>query len=140
MSDIPTSPDLKSEIADVIRAHRKRRDNGGESFTAYVKVREEAGRFTTVGGATVLIEAVVEFTPRYLYPNAGDEHHVEVAVRATCHGHGCIDPRLHENGPRNWLLDEDPDKPAEALLLCAQRAREWAQAHAAKCRAQAYTG
>ncbi|MFI6658100.1 hypothetical protein ACIBL8_21555 [Streptomyces sp. NPDC050523] len=141
MSDIPTAPDLKAEIADRIRAHRKRHDNGGKWFTPNVKDREEAGRFTTVGGALVLVEAVVEFTGKYVYapPSSGEEHRIEVGAVGECHGNGCTDPNFEETYNNYWLLGEDTDEAVTAALKTVHAAREWAQAHAEKCRAQAYT-
>ncbi|GHD70310.1 hypothetical protein GCM10010317_077360 [Streptomyces mirabilis] len=141
MSYIPTAPDLKPRIADTIRAHRKRRDNGGKWFTPNVKDREEAGQFNTAGGALILVEAVVEFTAKYVYapPSSGEEHRIEVGAVAKCHGNGCTGPEFEQTYNNYWLLDEDADEAAARVMEPVQAAREWAQAHAERCRAQAYT-
>lgn len=142
MQTIPTAPDVKTEIADRIRAHRKRRDNGGKWFTPNVKDRQEAGRYTTVGDALVTVTAVTSFTANAIWGSAapadGYEHRVEVAAIAACHGHGCTDPEFRRDDTGHFLLDADADVTAEAVLPYVQAAREWAQAHAEKCRAQAY--
>lgn len=143
MTYIPTAPDLKAEVADAIRAHRKRRDNGGKWFTPNVKDRQEAGRYTAVADALVTVTAVTSFTANAVWGSAdpvdGYEHRVEVGAVANCHGHGCIDPEFTATHSGHWRLEDDADRPAVRAVELVQKAREWAQAHAEKCRAQAYT-
>ncbi|MEV0220854.1 hypothetical protein [Streptomyces sp. NPDC050704] len=142
MSYTPSAPDLKTELADRIRSHRKNRDNGGRYFSPHVKVREEAGRFTAAGEAEVTVEALVSFSTKYVYDNPGshDEHRIAVGAVAKCHGNGCVAPDFEKNHAGHWLLEDDADKTAESSLPLVQAAREWAQSHAEKCRAQPYTG
>lgn len=143
MSYIPTAPDLKTGITAAIRAHRKRRDNGGKWFTPNVKERQETGRYTAVGGALVTVTVVTSFSANAIWGSADPanayEHRIEVDAIANCHGHGCIDPEFTATHSGHWLLADDADVPAERAVELARKAREWAQAHAEKCRAQAYT-
>ena len=142
MSYIPTAPDLKTEIADTIRRHRKSLANSKYATHSGIN-REEAGRFTAVGGALVTVQAVVAYVSKAVWgsadPGDGYERRIEVGARATCHGNGCTDPEFRQDDTGYFLLDADADVTAEAVLPYVQAAREWAQSHAEKCRAQAYT-
>lgn len=140
---IPTAPDLKTRVADRIRDHRKSRANGDRWFIAHRTAREEAGRFTTAGGALVTVDALAAFSQRAIWGSVdhpdGYEHRINVSAEAKCHGNGCTDPELRRDDTGYFLLDADADVTAEAVLPYVHKAREWAQAHAEKCRAQAYT-
>lgn len=141
MSYIPTAPDITHEVAETIRARRKQ----ASDLKAYDRMgtdRDEAGRYTCVGGALVTVQAVIKSSEHRAWigntPN-GFEQRVAVAAVAKCHGNGCIDPEFRRDDTGYFLLDADADVTAEAVLPYVQAAREWAQAHAEKCRAQAYT-
>lgn len=142
MSYIPTAPDLKIEVAETIRAHRKESANSNSRIGSYGTYRDEAGRYTATGGALVTVHATT--TIRNHYGIAGYSPApaplVEVGAVAKCHGHGCVDPEFTDKHADSWPLESDADVPAEAVLPLVQKAREWAQTHAEKCRAQAYTG
>lgn len=143
MSYIPTAPDLKIQIADRIRRYRKDVDNDNLRNSLLDRTgREEAGRYTTVGGALAAVYAEIRHRERYVYDPpefVGNEHRVEVAAIARCHGHGCTDPEFTATHSGHWLLKDDADVPAGRAVELVQKAREWAQAHAEKCRAQAYS-
>lgn len=142
MSYIPTAPDLKPRIADLIRRYRKTVANGDlRNSLLDERSREEAGRYTTVGGALVAVHAKVRHEEKYIYnpPNSGEEHRIHVGAVAECHGNGCTEPSFEQDVNNYWLLHEDADEPAARVMEPVQAAREWAQAHAEKCRAQAYT-
>lgn len=140
---IPTAPDVKTQVAGRIRSQRKSRDMGDRWFLPHRNAREKAGRFTTKGGALVLVEALAAFSQRAIWGSAdhpdGYEHRIHVSAEAKCHGHGCIDPDFQQYDTGYFLLDADADVTAEAVLPYVHKAREWAQAHAETCRAQAYT-
>jgi hypothetical protein len=138
---IPTTPDLKPQIADTIRGRRKQASN----INSYDRLgidRNEAGRYTTVGGALVTVEAVMRSSEHRVWkgnvPN-GYEQRVEVGAVAKCHGYGCTGHEFRKNDTGYFLLADDADETAQAALPYVQAAQEWAQAHAEKCRAQAYT-
>lgn len=142
MSIIPTAPDLKNEIAETIRARRKATASDSR-YSGRSVDRDEAGRFTTLGDALVTVEALVTLNPTRILsgPDYGSwEQRLEVGAVAKCHGHGCADPEFRMDISSYFLLSEDADKTAEYALPYVQKAREWAQAHAEKCRAQAYNG
>jgi hypothetical protein len=142
MSYIPTAPDLKIEVAETIRAHRKQiADRTSRHGGVYGTYRNEAGRYTTAGGALVAVHATTVIRERYgiVGYSPPPAIHVEVGAEAKCHGHGCTDPEFTDKNADSWPLEEDADLPAEAVLPLIQAAREWAQAHAEKCRAQPYT-
>ncbi|HEY9370395.1 hypothetical protein [Streptomyces sp.] len=144
MSYIPTAPDLKLRVADLIRRYRKSVDNGDmRNSLLDRRGREEAGRYTTAGGALVTVHAKVRHEEKYIYnpPTlVGYEQRVHVGAVAECHGNGCTDPTFEQNVNNSWLLHEDADEPAERVMESVKAAREWAQSHAEKCRAQAYNG
>lgn len=142
MFTIPTAPNLADEIADQIRRSRKQRDSGNNFVNYRGNTSEEAGRFTTAGDALVVVEALVTYSTGYIYnpPNSHDEHRVQVSAVAKCHGHGCTNPQHEQPTSPTFLLEDDADKTAQAALPLVQAAREWAQDHAEKCRAQAYNG
>lgn len=144
MSYIKTAPDLKPRVADLIRRFRKAVDNDTlRNSLLDRRGREEAGQYTTVGGAIVEVHATVHHSEKYSYspPNSGEEHRVEVGAVAECHGNGCTDPNFEQTVNNYWLLmTEDADEPAARVMEPVKAAREWAQAHAEKCRAQPYTG
>lgn len=143
MTYIPTAPDLKSRIADLIRRYRKAVDNGDmRNSLLDRRSREEAGRYTAVGGALVTVHAKVRHEEKYIYNpsvESGYEQRIHVGAVAECHGNGCTDPIFEQDVNNHWLLNEDADEPAARVMGPVQAAREWAQAHAEKCRAQAYT-
>ena len=144
MSYIPTAPDLKDELRDTIRAHRKYLATGSKYATHSGSNKEEAGRFTAVGGALVTVQAVLTYISKAVWgsadPGDGYERRIEVSAVANCHGHGCIDPEFRAEDDGFFLLAADADVTAEAALPYVQKAREWAQKHAETCRAQAYKG
>ncbi|MEU5108198.1 hypothetical protein AB0H07_39075 [Streptomyces sp. NPDC021354] len=142
MPYIPTAPDIKTKVADTIRARRKK----ASDLNAYIRFgtdRDEAGRYTTVGGALVTVEARVHSSEHRSWagnvPN-GYEQRVEISAVAKCHGNGCPSPDFMKEHSGYWPLDDDADKAADAIVPLVQQAREWAQKHAEKCRAQAYDG
>ncbi|NUS14088.1 MAG: hypothetical protein HOY69_22225 [Streptomyces sp.] len=142
MSYIPTAPDLKDELRDTIRAHRKSLTSS-KYATHSGSNKEEAGRFTAAGGALVTVQAVLTYISKAVWgsadPGDGYERRIEVSAVANCHGHGCTDPAFRAEDDGYFLLGADADVTAEAALPYVQKAREWAQAHAEKCRAQPYT-
>ena len=142
MPFIPSAPDLKVELADTIRRHRK--SLGTSKYATHSgNNKEEAGRYAAVGGALVTVEAVLSYISRAVWgsadPGDGYEKRIEVAAIARCHGYGCIDPEFRDDHDRHFLLGSDADVTAEAALPHVQKAREWAQKHAETCRAQPYT-
>jgi len=142
MTYIPTAPDLKPRVADLIRRYRKTLDNGDTRNSLLDRrAREEAGQYTTVGGALVTVHAKVHHEEKYIYnpSESGYEQRIHVGAVAECHGNGCTDPEFELDVNNFWLLHEDADEPAARVMEPVKAAREWAQAHAEKCRAQAYT-
>ncbi|MGW6531439.1 hypothetical protein [Streptomyces venezuelae] len=143
MTYIPTAPDLKFEVAQTIRARRKAiaaAADKGRSFYGSTD-HDEAGSFATAGGSQVTLHAVVRSSEeRKPGPVYGWEIQVRVGAAAKCHGHGCVDPSFEKQHDGRFLLDDDADVTAEAAVPLVQAAREWAQKHAEKCRAQPYTG
>lgn len=142
MTYIPIAPDLKFELTATIRAHRK--SLGTSKYATHSgSNKEEAGRYTAVGGALVTVQAELAYTSKAVWgstdPGDGYEKRIEVAAVGTCHGHGCTDPKFRADHPKHFLLHDDADVTAEAALPHVQAAREWAQKHAETCRAQAYT-
>lgn len=125
-----TAPDPARLVAELIRDARN-------WATSHFTSDETVGRFTTVGGATVEVRALAKIATKR-YPST--DRTVQVGAVASCSGHGCTNP-LHEPPLTDAVpLDDDADKSAEAVTPLVQAAREWAQKHAEKCRAQAYTG
>ncbi|WP_406123007.1 hypothetical protein OHQ89_12540 [Streptomyces canus] len=142
MSYIPTAPDLKVELADTIRRHRKSLTTSKYATHSGAN-KEEAGRYTTVGNSLVTVQAVLTYISKAVWgsadPGDGYERRIEVGAVANCHGHGCTDPKFSSDATGHFLLGADADVTAEATLPHVQKAREWAQKHAETCRAQAYT-
>ncbi|GAA1887937.1 hypothetical protein GCM10009837_07210 [Streptomyces durmitorensis] len=143
MSYIPTAPDLKFEIAQTIRARRRSiaaEADKGRSFYGSTD-HDEAGSFGTAGGGRVIVQAFVRSSEeRKSGPAYGWETRLRVGAVAKCHGHGCVSPDFTDQHDGHFALDDDADVTAKAALPHVQAAREWAQAHAEKCRAQPYTG
>ncbi|MEU6990351.1 hypothetical protein ABZ953_06770 [Streptomyces sp. NPDC046465] len=143
MTYISIAPDLKFEVAQMVRARRKAiaaEADKGRSFYGSTD-RDEAGSFGTAGGSQVTVHAVVRSSEeRKPGPVYGWEIQVRVGAVAKCHGHGCVSPDFEKQHDAHFLLDDDADVTAAAVLPMVQAAREWAQAHAEKCRAQPYTG
>lgn len=139
---IPIAPDIAHEVAETIRARRKKASDLN-SYDRMGTDQNEAGRYTTIGGSLVTVQAIVRTSEHRSWigntPN-GYEQRLGIGVVAKCHGNGCTNPDFAKDHPDSWLLKDDADVPAEAVLPLVQKAREWAQAHAEKCRAQAYTG
>jgi hypothetical protein len=142
MSYIPTAPDLKVELAETIRAHRKSLASS-KYATHSGSDKEEVGRYTTVAGALVTVQAVLAYTSKAVWgsadPSDGYERRIDVGAVANCHGYGCVDPKFRADHDKHFLLADDADVTAETVLPYVQKAREWAQTHAETCRAQAYT-
>jgi hypothetical protein len=149
MPYIRIAPNLKIEIADVVRRHRKLLADWPGRFGSRARHegadRYEAGRFTTAGQAEVSVEAVLDYRVGYIYnppnsANSQEERRIHVSAEAKCHGYGCVEPDFDQGHGPYFLLADDADVTAEALVPLVQAAREWAQEHAEKCRAQPYTG
>ncbi|MFI7096723.1 hypothetical protein [Streptomyces lydicus] len=146
MPYINTAPSVTEAVAESINYDRK--SDGNLYHSDYATDRLTVGQFTTAAGATVEVRAIVQFGKEYPTRNGrplyGEPKHrvIQFGASATCHGYGCADP-THEV-PLTDAVPLDSDKTAEELAEGAkpavQKAREWAQAHAEKCRAQAYGG
>lgn len=143
MTYIQTAPDLKSELTATIRAHRK--SLGTSKYATHSgSNKEEAGRFTAVGGALVTVQAVLTYISKAVWgsadPGDGYEKRIDVGAVANCHGYGCVEPEFRADHAKHFLLADDADATAEAAMPHVQAAREWAQKHAETCRAQPYSG
>lgn len=143
MTYIPTAPDLAFEVAQTIRARRREiaaKADKGRSFYGSTD-RDEAGSFAAAGGSRVILHAFVRSSEeRKPGPVYGWEIQLRVGAAAKCHGHGCVSPDFEKQHDGHFLLQDDADVTAKAALPLVQAAREWAQEHAEKCRAQPYTG
>ncbi|WP_282790886.1 hypothetical protein [Streptomyces sp. CC224B] len=144
MTYIPTAPDLKFEVAQTIRACRRRiaaEAEKGRGFYGSTD-RDEAGDFVTAGKSQVSVHAFIRASEERKSGGSIWERELRVRVGAVakCHGHGCVSPDFHDQHDGHFLLGDDADVTAEAAVPLVQAAREWAQAHAEKCRAQPYTG
>ncbi|MER5875493.1 hypothetical protein ABT119_06130 [Streptomyces sp. NPDC001910] len=141
MTHVPTAPDLEPRVADLIRGLRKTVDDGKLRGSLLNQKRsEEAGRYTTAGGALVVVHAKVHHVEKYVgLPTPGYEQRVTVGAVAECHGNGCIGPTFQQEDKTIRLLHEDADETADRVTAPVQAARQWAQSHAEKCRAQAYS-
>lgn len=146
MPYINSAPSVTEAVAESIRCDRK--SSGTRYYSEYGTDRLTVGQFTAVGGATVEVRAIVQFGKEHPIRNGRPSYSepkyqvIQFGASATCHGYGCADP-THEE-PLTAAVPLDSDKHAEELAEGAepavQKAREWAQAHAEKCRAQAYNG
>ncbi|MER6632250.1 hypothetical protein ABT301_29220 [Streptomyces sp. NPDC000987] len=131
----PAPPDPTDVVTDLIDAHV--RQLGGQYSSEHYRLAEVVGRYTTVGGATVETKALAKFERNVL----GDRQRtVAVGAAAQCMGHGCADPSSGESFVEPVPLDTNRHDVATAVLPHIQTAREWAQAHAERCRAQRYAG
>ncbi|MWA08789.1 hypothetical protein [Streptomyces sp. BA2] len=133
----PIAPNLVEAIVGHIRYHQK--NLGARYHSEDYTEHETAGEMTTVGGATVEVMALVKFDKKYSYGQDA-ERSVQVGATAKCHGWGCADPRSEESFGEAAPLDANGYDIAATAEPLVQAAREWAQAHAEKCRAQPYTG
>lgn len=144
MPYINTAPSVAEAVAESISYNRKA--SGTRYYSEYGTDRLTVGQFTAAAGATVEVQAIVQFgkerpsrngRPLYSEP---EYRVIQFGASVTCHGYGCADP-THEE-PLSATVPLDSEKYAEGLAEGAepavQKAREWAQAHAEKCRAQAY--
>lgn len=136
MPYINTAPDLIEAVIESIRHHQK--NLGARYHSDYGTDRVTAGRLTTAGGATVEVMALVKFEVKRHY-GQDNEHLVQAGATAKCHGWGCADPGSEESSGEAAPLDADIYHTAASVEPHVQAARQWAQAHAEKCRAQAYT-
>jgi hypothetical protein len=125
----PTAPDPEAAIADLIREHRR---VGTNFYTSH----EIVGSFATMGGATVEVRALAKFG---LKNYQSTERQVQIGASAHCSGHGCVSPEHEQPFIDQVSVNEAADKTAESAGPLIQAAREWAQTHAEKCRAQPYT-
>ncbi|EPH46870.1 hypothetical protein ABT390_33990 [Streptomyces aurantiacus] len=136
MPYIKIAPDATDLVAELIREHHRAR--GGRYTIDHYTSPATVGRFATEGGATVEVRALTRFGLKR-YPSR--EGIVQVGASALCHGHGCVDPQREELFAEAVSFDDGvTEEIAAAVLPLVQAAREWAQAHAEKCRAQPYTG
>ncbi|WP_438489542.1 hypothetical protein [Streptomyces sp. S186] len=137
MPYIESAPAVLDVVAEVIRSHR--RSLGGRFATEYDSRCEVVGEFAAVAGATVEVRVVVNFSKKRLDYVQPEERMVRFGAAARCHGHGCVEPEYQVpfTDDTEWDSDDLVDrKTAEASLPVVQRAREWAQSHAEKCRAK----
>lgn len=143
MTYIPSAPDLQSEVAETIRARRREiaaRAVDGRCFYGGTD-RDEAGSFATAGESLVTVHALVQSSEvRKAGPEYGWEIQLKVSAVAKCHGHGCVSPDFDRRHDGHFLLEDDADVTAKAVVPLVQAACEWAQSHAEKCRARAYNG
>jgi len=146
MPYINTAPSVTEAVAESISCDRK--SSGNLYHSDYATDRLTVGQFTAAGGATVEVQAIVRFGKEHPTRNGrplyGEPKHrvIQFGASATCHGYGCADP-THEVSLTDVVpLDSDKcdEELAEGAEPAVQKAREWAQAHAEKCRAQAYNG
>jgi hypothetical protein len=135
MPYINTAPDLTEGIVESIRYHQN--NLGARYHSGYGTDRRTAGQLTTVGGATVEVTALVKFEKKVRYGQE-DEHRVQVGASAKCYGWGCADPSSEESFGEALPLDANFYDTAATAEPHVQAAREWAQKHAEKCRAQDY--
>jgi hypothetical protein len=131
----PTPPAPADVVAELIQAHK--RQLGGQYSSEHYTSAEVVGEFTTVGAATVETKVQTKFVREVL----GDRQRtVAVGAVSKCHGHGCANPSDGESFISPVPLDTDRHDVASTVLPLVQAAREWAQLHAERCRAQPYTG
>lgn len=133
----PTAPNLVEAIVEHIRYHQK--NLGARYHSEHYTERETAGQMTAAAGATVEVMALVKFEKKISY-GQDDQRSVQVGATAKCHGWGCADPRSEESFAEAAPLDVNGYDIAKAAEPHVQAAREWAQAHAEKCRSQPYSG
>lgn len=131
---MPVPEDPQIVVAGLIDAH-VRQLGGTHSAEDYV-ANGTVGRFTAVAGATVEARALAKFERAFL----GDRRTVAVGGVAQCFGFGCATSSSGETFAAAVPLDTDRHDVAAQALPLIQKAREWAQAHAERCRAQRYTG
>ncbi|GGW98866.1 hypothetical protein [Streptomyces chartreusis] len=129
-----TAPDPAEAMAELIREHRKQL--GGRYSTEFYTSHEVVGRFSNQAGATVEVRGLVKFEQKR-YPS--NDRIVSAGASAMCNGYGCVDPKHEEPFAEPVALDDNADETSDAAMPLVQKAREWAQAHAETCRAQAYT-
>ncbi|MET9550563.1 hypothetical protein ABZY36_35460 [Streptomyces sp. NPDC006627] len=137
MPYINTAPSLEEAVIDSIKEHR--RNVGRRFYSEHGTDRVTAGQLTNVGGATVEVLALVKFAKKVRY-GQDDERTVQAGASAKCHGWGCVEPSSDESFGTEFDLDADVYEVAATAEPFVQAAREWAQAHAEKCRAQPHTG
>jgi hypothetical protein len=131
----PAPPTLADVVAETLDAHS--RQLGGRYSSEHYTQTEIVGRFTTVGEATVETQLLVKFERELL----GERRRsVSVGAAAQCRGFGCTEPRSDKAFAAAVPLDTDRHDVAIAVTPLVQAAREWAQSHAERCRAQTYTG
>lgn len=146
MPYINTAPSVIEAVAEPIRYARK--NSGDQYYSEYGTDRPTVGQFTAAAGATVEVQAIVQFGKEHPIRNgrpiySEPKHRViQFGASATCHGYGCATPTHKEPLTAAVPLDSDEttDDIATGAEPAVQKAREWAQAHAEKCRAQAYNG
>ncbi|GES27893.1 hypothetical protein AB0G60_02775 [Streptomyces angustmyceticus] len=144
MPYISTAPSVIETVAESISYHRGA--TGSRYYSEYGTDRLTVGQFTAAAGATVEVRAIVQYGKERPSRNGrtvyGEPEYrvIQFGASVTCHGYGCADS-THEE-PLAAAVPLDSEKYAEELAEGAepavQKAREWAQAHAEKCRAQAY--
>ncbi|MFD3422662.1 hypothetical protein [Streptomyces decoyicus] len=141
MPYIQTPPTVHDVVIEGICNHRS--SLGGRYVMEHSNSRAKVGEFTAVADATVEVQVLTRFSlkrPNYSKP---EERVVQFGAAAQCHGHGCVEPQYETpfTPDSQWDSDEAEDhRTAETALPVVQKAKEWAQAHAEKCRAQPYNG
>lgn len=131
----PTPKDTLDVIVELINDHV--RNLGARFPTEHYTAHDTVGQFTNLAGATVEVRALAKFD-RERFDDR--KRSVAVGAAARCHGYGCAGPNSGDLFADAVPLDTNRWDAAAKAEPHLQKAREWAQAHAEKCRAQQYTG
>jgi hypothetical protein len=132
MTYITSTPDVTEAICNQLRNYHRSR--GGRFFISHYTDQDTVGRFAGAGGAIVEVRVIAKFS-KERYPS--EEGLVQVGASVVCHGDGCPTSAHEEPLTEPVSVDGVSKDIAVTALPAVQAAREWAQAHAEKCRAMA---
>lgn len=134
MTYIATARPVTDVVVDMLHEHHRSR--GGRFSSRHYTDRDTVGRFEGAAGATVEVHATAKFSTKR-YPS--EDGLVQVGAAVRCYGDGCPAPTHEEPLTEPVSVDDVSEDIAASALPAVQAAREWAQAHAEKCRAMAVT-